>query len=114
MLRSDLYEAANVLLTRIARWSVLKAWGIRPAKRSSPRKAKVAVARKLAVILHRMRLDSTDFSWSTGIPRSHLTECIIGHHRLVAFIEDGHAGLDSAAIGFRRGAPHFGDLADCA
>jgi transposase IS116/IS110/IS902 family protein len=54
MLRSYLYEAANVLLTRVAKWSALKAWGIRLAKRSGLRKAKVAVARKLAVILHRM------------------------------------------------------------
>ena len=53
MLRSYLYEAANVLLTRVAKWSVLKAWGIRLAKRSGLRKAKVAVARKLAVMLHR-------------------------------------------------------------
>jgi hypothetical protein len=54
MLRSYLYEAANVLLARVARWSALKAWGVRLAKRSGLRKAKVAVARKLAVILHRM------------------------------------------------------------
>ena len=46
MLRSYLYEAANVLLTRVAKWSALKAWGIRLAKRSGLRKAKVAVARK--------------------------------------------------------------------
>jgi transposase len=63
MLRSYLYEAANVLLTRIAKWSALKAWGIRLAKRSSMRKAKVAVARKLAVILHRMWVDGADFNW---------------------------------------------------
>ncbi|WP_143199962.1 IS110 family transposase [Bradyrhizobium sp. NAS80.1] len=46
MLRGYLYEAANVLLTRVAKWSPLKAWGIRLAKRSGLRKAKVAVARK--------------------------------------------------------------------
>jgi len=51
MLRSYLYEAANVLLTRVAKWSALKSWGMRVAKRSSLRKAKVAVALKLAVIL---------------------------------------------------------------
>ena len=56
LLRCYLYEAANVLLTRVAKWSALKAWGMRIAKRSSLSKAKVAVARKLAVILHRMRL----------------------------------------------------------
>jgi len=58
-------EAANVLLTRIAKWSTLKAWGIRLAKRSGLRKAKVAVARKLAVILHRMWIEGTEFKWSS-------------------------------------------------
>jgi transposase len=42
MLRSYLYEAANVILTRVAKWSTLKAWGIRVAKRTGLRKAKVA------------------------------------------------------------------------
>ena len=65
MMRSYLYEAAGVLLTRVAKWSVLKAWGIRVAKRSGLRKAKVAVARKLAVILHRMWIDGTEFKWSS-------------------------------------------------
>ena len=57
--------AANVLLTRVAKWSTLKAWGIRLAKRSGLRKAKVAVARKLAVILHRMWIEGTEFKWSS-------------------------------------------------
>jgi transposase len=65
MLRSYLYEAANVLLTRVAKWSALKAWGLRLAKRNGLRKAKVAVARKLAVILHRMWMDGADFRWSS-------------------------------------------------
>ena len=65
MLRSYLYEAANVLLTRVAKWSMLKAWGVRLAKRSGLRKAKVAVARKLAVILHRMWIEGTEFKWSS-------------------------------------------------
>jgi transposase len=65
MLRGYLYEAANVLLTRVAKWSALKAWGIRLAKRSGLRKAKVAVARKLAVILHRMWIEGTEFRWSS-------------------------------------------------
>src|SRR5262249_25957654 len=64
MLRSYLYEAANVMLTRVAKWSALKAWGIRIAKRTGLRKAKVDVARKLAVILHRMWIDGTEFRWS--------------------------------------------------
>jgi transposase len=65
MLRSYLFEAAGVLLTRVAKWSVLKAWGMRVAKRNGLRKAKVAVARKLAVILHRIWVDGTEFKWSS-------------------------------------------------
>jgi transposase len=65
LLRSYLYEAANVLLTRVAKWSALKAWGIRLAKRTGLRKAKVAVARKLAVILHRMWIEGSEFNWSS-------------------------------------------------
>jgi len=65
LLRTYLYEAANVLLTRVVKWSALKAWGIRFAKRSGLRKAKVAVARKLAVILHRMWIEGTEFKWSS-------------------------------------------------
>ena len=65
MLRMYLFEAAGVLLTRVPKWSVLKAWGTRLAKRNGLRKAKVAVARKLAVILHRMWIDGTEFNWST-------------------------------------------------
>ena len=65
MLRTYLFEAANVLLTRVPKWSALKAWGMRLAKRNGLRKAKVAVARKLAVILHRMWVDGTEFNWST-------------------------------------------------
>ena len=47
------------------KWSALKSWGMRIAKRSSLRRAKVAVARKLAVILHRMWVDGTEFKWSS-------------------------------------------------
>ena len=64
MLRGYLYEAANVLLSRVAKRSTLKAWGIQLAKRIGSKKAKVAVARRLAVILHRMWIDGTDFNWS--------------------------------------------------
>ena len=60
MLRTYLFEAANALLTRVPKWSALKAWGMRLAKRNGLRKAKVAVARKLAVILHRMWIDGTE------------------------------------------------------
>lgn len=64
MVRSYLFEAAGVLLTRVPQWCALKAWGLRLAKRSGFKKAKIAVARKLAVILHRMWRDGTDFQWS--------------------------------------------------
>jgi transposase len=61
--RQALYEAANVLLTQTGRWSALKAWGMSIAKRAGMRRAKVAVARKLAVVLHRMWRDGTEFRW---------------------------------------------------
>ena len=64
MLRMYLFEAAGVLLTRVPKWSALKAWGTRLTKRNGLRKAKVAVVRKLAVILHRMWIDGTEFNWS--------------------------------------------------
>jgi transposase len=60
-LRSLLFEAANVLLTRCTKPSALKSWGLRLARKIGFKKAKVAVARKLAVILHRMWIDGADF-----------------------------------------------------
>lgn len=63
MMRTHLYEAAQVLLTRSAKPSRLRAWGMQIAKRSSMKNACVAVARKLAVVLHRMWLDETEFSF---------------------------------------------------
>src|SRR5882672_6900315 len=59
--RTALYEAANVILTRPVKGSTLKSWGMRLAARAGMRKAKVALARKLAVILHRMLADGTSF-----------------------------------------------------
>jgi transposase len=47
-----LFEAATVLLYRTKKWSSLKAWGMKLAKRIGVKKAKVAIARKIAVILH--------------------------------------------------------------
>ena len=65
MVQSYLFEAAGVLLTRVSHWCKLKAWGLRLAKRIGFKKAEVAVARKLAVILHRMGRDKTDLQGST-------------------------------------------------
>jgi len=59
--RTALYEAANVILTRPVKGSTLKSWGMRLAARAGMRKAKVALARKLAVVLHRMLADGTEF-----------------------------------------------------
>jgi transposase len=59
--RSILYEAANVILTRPVKGSALKSWGMRLAAGAGMRKAKVALACKLAVVLHRMLADGTNF-----------------------------------------------------
>ena len=66
LVRAYLYEAANVLLTSCKKWSALKAWGMRIAKRSGMKKAKVAVARKLAVIMHQMWTTGEEFRWSNN------------------------------------------------
>ncbi len=59
--RAALYEAANVILTRPVKGAGLKSWAMKLAKRAGMKKAKVALARKLAVILHRMWADETAF-----------------------------------------------------
>lgn len=64
MVRTALYEAASVMLTRTVRFSSLKAWAMAVARRRGTRKARVALARKLGVILHRMWVDGTSFRWS--------------------------------------------------
>jgi transposase len=64
LLRTYLYEAAGIILHRVSRWSALKAWGTRLAKRIGTKKATVAVARRLSVILHRMLRDGSEFRWS--------------------------------------------------
>ena len=62
--RGALVQAALTLLTRERRWSVLKAWGMAVAKRRGLHRAIVADARKLAIILHRIWIDGTTFTWS--------------------------------------------------
>jgi transposase len=68
LLRHYLYEAAGVLLTRSRRSSPLKEWGLQLAKRIGKSKAKVAVARKLAIILHCMWRTGETFRWETAAP----------------------------------------------
>ncbi len=66
LMRTYLFEAAGVLLTRVRKWSALKSWGMRIAKRSGMWKARVAVARKLAVIMHQMLTTGEEFRWSNA------------------------------------------------
>ena len=59
-----LFEAATALLHRTKKWSSLKSWGLKLAKGVGMEKAKVAIARKIAVILHCIWVDGTSFEWS--------------------------------------------------
>ena len=61
MLRSYLYEAASVVITRTTKWSRLKAWGVRLYKRVGFKRAAIGVARKLATIMHAIWTDGTEF-----------------------------------------------------
>lgn len=61
--RTALYQAAHVILSRETPYSSLKRWAIQVARRRGLKRAKIACARKLAVILHRMWVDETDFQW---------------------------------------------------
>jgi transposase len=64
MMRTLPYEAAQTMLTRTTRWSWLKAWAMNIAKRRGKQKAIVALARRLAVIMHRIWSDGTHFRWT--------------------------------------------------
>jgi len=64
MMRMMLYEAAQILLVRSTRWSWLKAWAMQIVRRCGLKKAIVALARRLAVIMHRIWVDGTEFRWS--------------------------------------------------
>ena len=64
MMRHLLYEAAQVMLTRVQKWSWLKAWAMSVARRRGQQKAIVALARRLGVIMHRMWIDGTEFRWT--------------------------------------------------
>lgn len=70
LVRAALYEASNVLLTRVTRPSRLRDWAVRLAGRAGARKAKVALARKLAVLLHRLWRDGTEFRPEGGAAMS--------------------------------------------
>ena len=62
-MRTALHDAANALLTRATKFSTRKRWAMDVAKRRGRRRAKVALARKLARVLHRIWADGTEFVW---------------------------------------------------
>jgi len=62
-LRTLLFEASVTMLTRSGKWSRLKAWGVRLAQRNGFKSAATAMARKLAVVMHRMWVDETNFAY---------------------------------------------------
>lgn len=64
--RTALCEAAASMLLRAKKWTAIRAWGLRIAKRTNMKNATIAVARKLAVILHHMWIDGTDFIFAKG------------------------------------------------
>src|SRR3954453_11330478 len=64
MMRVILYEAAHIMLVRLAKWSWLKAWAVKIARHRGMKKAIVALARRLAVIMHRIWVDGTEFRWT--------------------------------------------------
>jgi transposase len=64
MMRTMLYEAAQSMLLHSARWSWLKAWAMKIARHRGMKKAIVALARRLAVIMHRIWVDGTEFRWT--------------------------------------------------
>lgn len=65
MVRHHLVIAATVIMTATKTWCPLKAWGVRLAKKQGFSKARVAVARKLAIILHKMWINGKDFEWKS-------------------------------------------------
>jgi transposase len=68
MMRTMLYEAAHILLVRSTKWSWLKAWAMKIARHRGMKKAIVALARRLAVIMHRIWVDGTEFRWTREQP----------------------------------------------
>ena len=70
--RTLLYEAANVMLTRYKGQLKLMDWAFAIAKRSTMRKARVALAHRLAIIMHAMLRDRTEFTF--GLSRRTIHE----------------------------------------
>lgn len=79
--RSLLYEAAVVMLTRSQRWSKVKAWGLKIMRKNGFKKAAVAVGRKLAVVMHQMLIHKTDFIY--GEPKEDKKNAVAGLARAI-------------------------------
>jgi transposase len=67
MMRAVLYEAAQSMLVVSKKWSWLKAWAMKIARHRGMKKAIVALARRLAVIMHRIWVDGTEFRWTREV-----------------------------------------------
>src|SRR5256712_4086712 len=67
MMRMMLYEAAQSMLVRAPKWAWLKARAMKIARHRGMKKAIVALARRLAVIMHRIWVDGTDFRWTREV-----------------------------------------------
>ncbi len=67
MMRTVLFEAAQSMLTRTIKWSWLKTWGIKIARHRGMRRAIIAVARRMAVVMHRIWIDGTEFRWTREV-----------------------------------------------
>ena len=64
MMRVMLYEAAHIMLVRSVKWSWLKAWAMQIAGRRGMKKAILALDHRLAVLMHRIWVDGTEFRWT--------------------------------------------------
>ena len=67
MMRAMLYEAAQIVLMRSVKWSWLKGWAMKIARHRGMKKAIVALARRLAVVMHRIWVDGTEFRWTREV-----------------------------------------------
>jgi len=67
MMRMMLYEAAQIVLVRSTKWSWLKAWAMKIARHRGRRRPSWALARRLAVIMHRIWVDGTEFRWTREV-----------------------------------------------
>ena len=96
-------------MTRVATWSKLKAWAMNVAKRRGAKRAKVALARKLGVVLHRMWVDETEFRFGTQ-PRPNPFPLISGGPRRGAWAGTMVRGKPLDALALRR---RFRDRLPC-